>query len=255
MPYGNDLPEGKADTSLVSNAIGEKPPDPATPPGLTHGAHVQRGTISGPQTRASKPQSFGGSKQSHLPLVLKILPSAPSVGSSLCPHNANTGERGDSLHLSCLVGWFHGILSWAQGLLRPAWEEMGRVLGEDGDVGRWGAAELDPTEPGRAVSPVTSTPPMSLGLGCFSKSSDSGHTPLSSQLSVRKRRRALGEDRRCVHTRGAVYGTPPRDSATRLTSLTATVPSSGPCRGQLRFNSQMLHHVSGVTCVSIPEIL
>lgn len=133
--------------------------------------------------------------------MLKILPSAPSVGSSLCPHNANTAERGDSLHLSRLVGWFHGILSWAQGLLRPAWEETGRVLGEDGDGGHWGAAELDPTEPGGAVATVTSTPPVSLGFGCFSKSSDPGHMPLSLQLSVRKRRRAFGRGPRvCAHT-------------------------------------------------------
>lgn len=47
MPYGNYLPEGKADMCLVRNAIGEKPPDPATPTGPTHGAHAQRGTISG----------------------------------------------------------------------------------------------------------------------------------------------------------------------------------------------------------------
>lgn len=46
MPYGNYLPEGKADMCLVSNAIGEKPPDPANPPPDTR-AHVQRGTISG----------------------------------------------------------------------------------------------------------------------------------------------------------------------------------------------------------------
>lgn len=133
MPYGNYLPEGKADDMcLARNAIGEKPPDPVTPTGLTHGAHVQCGAILGaPDKSPQTTNPSGGSKQSHLPLVLKILPSAPSVGSSLCPHNANTAERGDSLHLSRLVGRFHGILSGAQGLLRPAWEEIGRVLGED----------------------------------------------------------------------------------------------------------------------------